>query len=266
MTEKDELWATEPAKGAPPATEAGMEEAGLAPFVEILKDFTKDADSILSNPPFDFEAAGVIDILKLRLSMCDYNAGFVLDGFQSCHKYLTPRTLVEVLYGLGERLQLITLVPGEKTATEEAADASGEGGEGAGADGEAAAAELSEEKPVEEMTEEEIEAKRVEKVEVGMKAFYDFKTAELTAEVAALKEEQEGLNAKIDAEKEEDGEVDVADADDLKILDRKIAEREEELAAIEGMDLSKNREFIEYYCGIFKELMGEGRRSNSSAG
>lgn len=53
----------------------------------------------------------------------------MLDGFQHCHKYLTPASLVEVFGGLDEKLQVVNLVPGEPTpAAPVVTEDDGEGG------------------------------------------------------------------------------------------------------------------------------------------
>ncbi len=113
ITEKEALWESDAA--AKTAAEQMIQYPDLIEqSVPRLSATGPPSDPPAPQPCYDLEAEDVLKIVEKRLSLCDFNTGFVCCGFAGCLKYLPVKKVLDVLFGLKQRLAIFFTEPAPK--------------------------------------------------------------------------------------------------------------------------------------------------------
>ncbi|CAD7931174.1 unnamed protein product [Amoebophrya sp. A25] len=247
LTEREQLWESDAATKT--EYEAKIPHKDILLNRDILAG-SMELDGAAQFPTYDLAPEDVVHILKKRLALCDFNTGFVLNGFDKSVKYLTPENLIQTLFLLNERIRFFVMEPSRKqTEEEENLDGITESGSKLEAEGGGSPTDGAEE---EEEDPEVLEQRRIEKYEANLQMFLDLRVSEIEADIAATKEEIEALTKKV---ADSAGDEDIGDQDELNVLDQRVGAANAEIEVLKKINISANREFVDHYKNMLKELI-----------
>ncbi|CAD7939993.1 unnamed protein product [Amoebophrya sp. A120] len=239
MTEREQLWETDP------AAKAEYEAKIAHKSILLSHDIKPPADDAAAAafPTYDLDPEVVAQIVKKRLALCDFNTGFILNSFEASIKYLTPESVLQVLFLLDERIRFFLMEPSHRSPEQDTGGMSGN--EADNNPGDVAGGAADENKVAdEELDEEAKEAKRIEVFEADLQAFLDLRQAEIEKDAESLQAEMTALETKV---QDSSADEDHGDEDDLAVLQQRLEAGKAELEILKKINVPANRECFDFY-------------------